>query len=169
MLDAVMDAVVAALRSAGIRCFRAFPETEKDLPDGAGVSLGIDSYKVLSAGMGDYIGMRAAAGGSDETALFGKRVDLTLGLEVFAPFGGKSGSSLCTETMDRLRNALSTMPEGMKALEMDCGEVKADEELGTYRCRCQVKCLAFLVAESEGDTPVFTDFRLKGTVKNGNQ
>ena len=74
MLDAVMAAVVAALEPAGVRCFRAFPETEKDLSAGAGVSLGIDSYKVLSAGMGDYIGVRAATGGSDETALFGKRV-----------------------------------------------------------------------------------------------
>lgn len=169
MLDAVMDATTAALNAAGIRCFRAFPETEEDLSAGAGVSVGIDGYKVLSAGMGDYIGMRAASDGHDETALFGRRVDLTLGLEIFAPFSGKSGSSFCTEILDRLRNALSTLPEGMKTLEMDCGEVRADENLRAYRCRCQVKCRAFLVAESEGDAPAFSDFRLKGTVKNGDQ
>lgn len=169
MLDAVLGAVVAALKAAGIRCFRAFPEAGEDLSDGASVGVGIDSYKVLSAGMGDYLGVRAASGGRDEVTLFGKRVELTLGLEVFAPFGGKGGSVDCTATADALREALLSLSEGLKALEMECGEVKADEELGAYRCRCQAKCLAFLVAESDGDTPAFTDFRLKGTVKNGDQ
>ena len=168
MLDAVLDEVVAALKGAGVCAFRAFPETAEALPADGGVSVGVDSYAVNCSGLGDYLGTRAAGGGKAEKELYGKRLSLTLGLEVFVPFG-PGGAAGCDRAADRLRDALPALPQGLRVLEMDCGEVNADEELGAYRCRCTVKCLAFLVAETDGEEPEFTDFKLKGTVKYGNQ
>ena len=97
------------------------------------------------------------------------RLALTLGFEVIVPFGGSGGAAGCDRAADKLRDALAALPEGLHALEMDCGEVSADEVLGAYRCRCAAKWLAFLVAETDGGEPEFADFKLKGTVNNGNQ
>ena len=85
------------------------------------------------------------------------------------PFGGTGGAAGCDRAVDSLRETLSALPAALKLLEMECGEVSPDEELGAYRCKCEVKCIAFLVAETDGDTPEFTDFKLKGSVKNGDQ
>lgn len=165
MLDAVLDEVVAALKAAGVSAFRAFPEAAET----GGVSVGVESYAVNGAGLGDYLGTRTASGGAGEKELYGKRLALTLGFEVFVPFGGSGGAAGCDRAADKLRDALAALPEGLHALEMDCGEVSADEVLGAYRCRCAAKCLAFLVAETDGGEPEFADFKLKGTVNNGNQ
>ena len=169
MLDVILDTVVSTLKGAGVTAFRAFPETAENLPAAGGVSVEAETYKVSGAGLGDYLGTRAANGGKAEKELFGKRLELTLGLEVFAPFGGAGGATVCGQAADNLHEALAALPVGLKVLEMDCGEVSADEELNAYRCRCTAKCLAFLVAETDGEAPEFTDFKLKGTVKNVNQ
>lgn len=169
MLDAVLDEVVAALKAGGVSAFRAFPETAETLPAAGGVSVGVDSYVVRNSGLGDYLGTRAADGGAAEKELYGKKLSLTLGLELFVPFGGAAGAAGCDKAADKLRDALAALPEGLRVLEMDCGEVSADETLGAYRCRCAAKCLAFLVAETDGGEPEFKDFKLKGLVKNGNQ
>ena len=169
MLDTILDEIVAALKAAGVCAFRAFPETAEALPAGGGVSVAVEAYRVSGSGMGDYLGTRAASGGQGEKELFGRRLELTLGLDVFAPFGGTAGAAACDRAADALRLALAALPAGVKLLEMDCGEVSADEALGAYRCRCEAKCVAFLVAETDGEAPEFTDFKLKGSVKNGDQ
>lgn len=164
-----MDEIVAALKTAGVCAFRAFPESAEALPAEGGVSVSIGSYRVSGSGMGDYLGTRAASGGQGEKELFGRRLELTLGFEVFAPFGGTGGAAVCDRAADALRLALGTLQAGLRVLEMDCGETAADETVGAYRCRCEANCVAFLVAETGGEAPEFTDFKLKGTVKNGDQ
>lgn len=168
MLDAVLEAIVGTLKEAGVFAFRAFPEAAEKLPAAGGVSISVESYRVNSSGLSDYLGIKTAGGGTGEREVFGRRLALKLGMEVFVPFGC-GGSAACEQATERLREALTKLPSGVRLLEMHCGEVNADEEAGAYRCKCRAECLAFLVAESDGETPEFTDFKLKGTVKNGNQ
>jgi hypothetical protein len=169
VLDTVLDEIVTTLKGAGVVAFRIFPEAAEALPASGGVSVGVESYSVSGSGLGDYLGTRRASGGAAEKELYGKKIALTLGLEVFVPFGHSGGAAACDRAADKLRDALAAMPAAIKILEMDCGEVSADEVLGAYRCRCAAKCTAFLVAETDGEEPKFTDFKLKGTVKYGDQ
>ncbi|MEG0876073.1 MAG: hypothetical protein RSF77_02895 [Oscillospiraceae bacterium] len=164
MLDTVLTAVVSALTAAGIKAFRQFPNRRADLSLGAFVCLGVDSCKCLSSGLGEYLGIKIGAQGL-ETELFGRRLELLLGFDVFSPFESAAGADGCIQCADALRGALSGLPSSIRGLELSCGEVSADEESGCFRCKCTLRALAFLVAESSGDGTEFLNYVLKGTVK----
>ena len=59
MLDSVLDSIVTALKAESINAFREFPDKRADVKTGVSVSVGIDSCKYLSSGMGEYLGIRA--------------------------------------------------------------------------------------------------------------
>ncbi len=168
MLDGIMDAVVTALQAEGINAFREYPEKRADMKTGISVSVGLESCKFLSPGMGEYLGTRAGTGGSADIELFGRRLELTLRFEIYSPFGAAYGTAGCVQYADRLRSCIGRLPSGIKALDMDCGEICADDRLSCYRCICTFRCMAFLVAESDGTETEFLDFVLKGTVNIGN-
>ena len=168
MLDSILDAVVNALKAVGIKALREFPEKRADLKSGVSVSVGIDSCKSLSSGFGEYLGTRAGAGGSADTELFGRRLELVLRLEIFSPFGAAYGAAGCVQCADSLRACFGNLPSGLKALDMEYSEIRADEEISSYRCSCALRALAFLVAEGTGGETEFLDFVLKGTVDSGN-
>ncbi|PKM72483.1 MAG: hypothetical protein CVU91_08820 [Firmicutes bacterium HGW-Firmicutes-16] len=168
MLDSFLDAVVIALKSESISAFREFPEKRADVKTGVSVSVGLGDCKCVSSGMGEYIGTRAGEGGSDDTELFGRRMELTLLFEIYSPVGAPHGAAACVKCTDRLRDCMAKLPSGLKALEMESGEVCMDEKLACFRCVCTIRALAFLVAESDGTETEFLDFVLKGTVDSGN-
>lgn len=168
MLDDVLDEVVTALKQKNINAFREFPEKRAEMRSGVSVFVGIESCKYLSSGMGEYLGVRAGGEGDGDKELFGKRLELELGFEIFSPFGVKFGASGCVQCADSLRSCFGRLPSGIKALEMSCGEVYADEKLSAFRCQCKLRCLVFLIAESDGGDIEFLDFVLKGTVNSGN-
>ena len=168
MLDTVLDAVVFALRAEGLNAFREFPERRADLKCGISVSVGIDNCKYLSSGMGEYLGTRAGTGGSADTELFGRRLELELRFEIYSPFGTAFGVAGCVRCVDSLRTSFEKLPSGIRVLDMDCGEICADDKLSAYKCVCKLRALAFMVAESDGKETEFLDFILKGIVDNGN-
>lgn len=168
MLDSVLDAVVSTLRAEDLNVFREFPERRADLKTGVSVSVGIDSCKYLSSGMGEYLGTRTGTGGSADTELFGRRLELELRFEVYSPFGTAFGASGCVRCVDSLRTSFEKLPSGIRVLDMDCGEICADDKLSAYKCVSKLRCLAFMVAESDGNETEFLDFELKGIVDCGN-
>lgn len=168
MLDDVLDAVVTVLKAENLNAFREFPERRADLKTGVSVSVGIDSCKYLSLGMGEYLGTRTGVGGKADAELFGRRLELELRFEIFSPFGTTFGASGCVQYTDSLRACFGKLPSGIRVLDMNCGEVSADEKLSAYRCVCSLRALAFMVAESDGAETEFLDFVLKGTVDSGN-
>ncbi|MEG1490884.1 MAG: hypothetical protein RRY04_01170 [Oscillospiraceae bacterium] len=167
MLDAVLNAVIDTLKLEGITAFKQFPERKADLKSGVFVCVGAESVREKSSGMGEYLGIRRGFGGAADTELFGRRLELELGFEVFSPFGAGFGAAACAGGAETLRGCIGKFPSGLRALELSCGEILADEELLMFHCRCRLNCTAFLVAESVGDGAEFLDFILKGTVKNG--
>ena len=167
MLDSILDAAVSTLKAESISAFREFPEMKADVKTGVSVSVGIEGSKCLSSGMGEYLGTRTGTGGSSDTELFGRRMELTLRFEIYSPHGVDFGAKACVQCADRLRAFMEKLPSGLKALDMESGEVFSDEKLNCYRCVCLVRALAFLVAESAGDETEFLDFVLKGTVDSG--
>lgn len=167
MLDTVLNAVIATLEAQGLRSFRDYPEREADLQSGACVCIGVESCRCVSAGMGEYLGVKAGLGGSEDAELYGRRLELVFCFEVFSPFGESFGAAGCRDCADKLRRCFDLLPSGIRILELDSGEVFADEELLAFRLKCKLRCTAFLVAEGEGGEGEFLNFLLKGTVKNG--
>ncbi len=167
MLNDVLDAVVAVLKAGGLNAFREFPEQRADMKTGVSVSVGMDSCKYLSSGMGEYLGTREGPGGSADTELFGRKLELELRFEIYSPFGSRFGASGCVECADALRRCALKLPSGLRVLDFKFGEISADEKLSAYKCACSARALAFMVAESNGGEGEFLDFVLKGTVDSG--
>lgn len=169
MLDTILTAIITALERAGISAFKAFDETAARLKGGACVSVGIDKCKYLSSGFAEYLGIRASGDGSADTELFGRRLELELGLEIYSPFGEGLGVQSCVQTADSVRACIDSLAPGIKTLEMCFGEAEPDEKLRAFRCPGKLRCFAFLTAEGAREEPEFLDFVLKGTVDCGNK
>ena len=167
MLNDVLDAVVNVLKAEGMSAFREFPEQRADMKTGVSVSVGIESCKYLSSGMGEYLGTREGSGGSADAELFGRKLELELRFVIYSPFGADFGASGCVECADALRCCVDKLPSGLRVLDLKFGEVSADEKISAYKCACSARALAFMVAESDGSEGEFLDFVLKGTVDSG--
>lgn len=159
MLDAVIDALVGVLTEGEVNAQRCFPEAGADYSKDC-VCVDAKSCRSLSAGFADYVGVRTKADGS-ETELYGKRLELAAGIEVYSPT-----AKGCTVLADRVSKLLTALPEGLKAIGLERGEVSFDNRLGAFHCGCVLTCTAVFVAESGGDDGEFLDFILKGSVLN---
>lgn len=166
MVDLILEPVVRVLSDGGLRAFRAFPARLRDRK-GPCVIVGLRSYKCLSGGLGEYLGFREKENG-ETIELYGKRLELELLFEVYAPFEGAEDAGACVRFAESIGALTEGFPSGLRPLEFICGEAKADEELGCFRCECVLQCSAFLVAEGIGEQGEFLDFVLKGVITSGN-
>lgn len=163
MTDTVLDTLTACLTAAGVPAVRAWPETALDT-DSACVCVGLKSCKASGSGMGEYLGIRAASGGSGETELYGLRLETEIALTVLAPTAAD-----CASTLDSLSAALDTLPSGLKAQALICTETKPDRAAGMFRCEAVLCALAYFIAESDAETGEFLDFELRGVLHNADE
>lgn len=166
MLEQVINSIVSRLQVNGISAFRQYPNGKGLLEKGCCVCVSAESCKSISAGMGEYLGLCRTESGQ-EREIFGKRLEMELGLEIFAPFSMDKGADKCLSCGERLRQVLFAPTPEMKLTEMSFGAVEADNELGAFRSMCKLKGIAFFVAESGEDNAEFLDFVLKGRLDIG--
>ena len=89
---------------------------------------------------------------------------LTLLIEVYAP--RTLGAVGCEKAAEAVTQALMTaLPEGLKLRTLQWGKTGWDKTAGMFRLDASAKYAAYFVAEAAEDETVFTDFVLKGTVK----
>ena len=89
---------------------------------------------------------------------------LTLLIEVYAP--RTMGAAGCEEAAEAITQAMMTaLPEGLKLKTIQWGKAGWDKTAGMFRLEANAKYAAYFVAEAAEDETVFTDFVLKGTVK----
>ena len=89
---------------------------------------------------------------------------LTLLIEVDAPrtlgaAGGEKAAEVVTQAL------MTALPEGLKLGSLQWGKTGWDKTTGMFRLDASAKYAAYFVAEAAEDETVFTDFILKGTVK----
>lgn len=167
MTDLILDSVEAALVSGGISAFRSFPARHKRLSAETCVVISLRWAKSLGGAMGDYLGLKEKENGGI-VELYGKRLEIELLFEIYAPFEGASGAEDCVRCADELRALSAGLPSGIRPLEFTCGEVSAVEEISYFKCDCTLLCTAFLIAEDGGEQGEFLDFVLKGAVDHVN-
>ena len=163
MTDSILSAVTTALVAAGVPTIRAWPETALD-PGDACVCVEMKSCKASGSGMGEYLGIRAGAGGAADTELYGLRVETEIGLTVLAPTAAD-----CTDTLDAVSAAMDSLPAGLKVQALCSGAVQPDKRAGMFRCEASLCAWAYFIAESDEETGLFTDFELKGVIRNADE
>ena len=119
---------------------------------------------IEESGAIEYLGEKTDEKTQQPVSVYGRRMRLTLLLEVYAP--RELGAAGCETAAETVTQALMTaLPEGLKLKTIQWGKAGWDKTAGMFRLEANAKYAAYFVAEAAEDETVFTDFVLKGTVK----
>ncbi len=128
--------------------------------EGAVIAVSLSRVVCEAGGFRDYLGLCAQPETGTEAELYGKAVELTLALDVYAPRDG--GERACQETMAVMAEAVACHGAGgLPVLELTAGQVEFLEQDGLYRLPVSCRCKGWLVARREtGDT--LKDIEVRG-------
>lgn len=107
-------------------------------------------------GFRDYLGERYDPEGGCWEELYGKRVELTFGLDVY----GESAEEV-HRGLDVLGGLLERGPEGLRPVGFSAGETGYDGECKRYRCPVQARFSVWATAVSREEGS-FLDFEVRG-------
>lgn len=159
-LDTIRDRMTEFLRGQGMEAVTAWPETARTPLSGPVAAVSLRACEGGPAGFQDYLGERYDTDAGRWVELYGKRVKLTFGLDLYA--GRRDGAAGLRQAFDRLADALrGGGPAGLRMLELTGGEVEYDQDMGLYRCPAQALCDAYLYAVAE-EGGTFLDFEIRG-------
>ncbi len=161
MIDSVIEEVVAALRDKGLRAVKAFRRQELLARESALVCVSAKSVRALPAGFGSYLGLGADPVTGRTGELYGARVELELALDIFAG----AGADECTLCAGEIPAALGGLPEGIKVSALSFGAAAPDGETGLFKCSGVLAGTAYFIARELDEDGVFSDFILRGSVK----
>ncbi len=145
MLEAIAAGIAEALNSAEIKAVTAFDANELDTA-APFVCVGLQSAKLTSSGLGNYIGICTEDGQVKE--MYGEKAELSLVLDVYSP---AAEAEKCSELADRVRCALYGV-DGVSVAEFYFGEIKYDADSRMLRSSCRAKVCAYLVREKLGSS-----------------
>ena len=148
------------LQGQGIEAQCAYPEMSRVRRDGAVAAVSLRACQGGPEGFRDYLGERYDEESGQWQELYGRKIVLTFGLDLYAPQG--CGAAGIQEAFDRMAEALRREgPPGLSLQELSCGETEFDREAGLYHRKVEAVCQGYLYAVAdEGGT--FLDFIVRG-------
>ena len=164
----VKRAVAAAIAAAGGAAEESYSAEKFKMSESAVTAVGVRETVIEPGGGLEYLGRRTDEGTQGVREVYGRRMALKLSMDVFAPRA--LGADGCEEAAERVMQALMTaLPEGLKLRELHLGQTEWDKVTGMFRLRASAAYEAYFLCEMVEDETVFTDFVLKGTVKEREQ
>lgn len=159
-LDRIREHMARVLEEAGVRVMTAWPaEGRKRLRAPVAV-VSVRGCESGPGGFQDYLGERYDRETGTWQELYGRRVSITFGLDLYAP--GAEGAGGCQAAFDALASALSNCGRaGLRVKALSRGEVGFDQESGLFRCPVTAVCEAYLYAVTDG-AGAFLEFEVKG-------
>ena len=156
-LENIREQMVDYLKERGVQAFAAWPAGERPVQEGALVVVSLRGCQAGPAGFQHYLGERYDERTGLWQELYGRRVTLTFGLDLY----GESAGELQT-AYDRMAEAFQWEgPAGLALRELSCGETEFDRAAGLYRRAVTAVCQGYLYAVAdEGGT--FLDFVVRG-------
>ena len=162
-LESVRRVMADYLCERGVPAVTAWPESRRQEREEPVVVVSIRGCKASPASFQNYLGERR-----DETTgrweeRYGRRAELTFGLDIYAP---EKGDGACVQTaFDALAGVLILgAPDGLELREFSCGQTVWDGENRRFKRPVEAVCAAWLCAVSDAGG-AFTDFELRGVVK----
>lgn len=162
-LERLREKMADYLNAHGVRAVTAWPGQPRKEPEQPLVVVSLRGCRAASPGFQDYLGehFNTASGRWEER--YGKRAELTFGLDIYAP---EKEDGLAVQTaFDALAEALILgTPEGMDLREFSCGQTVRDGERRLLKRPVEAVCTALLWATEDAGGE-FIDFELRGVVK----
>lgn len=162
-LNAWRERVVQQLRECGLNAVAAMESVRANRWREAVAAVSLSRLVCGAGGFQDYLGVMRDQSSGVEQELYGKRAELTLALDVFAPRDG--GEGMCQRAAEAVAECLVCQgAAGLSALEVQAGRVEFLEKEGLYREEVSCRCTAWLVARMD-DGGAFVDFEVRGRMK----
>lgn len=159
-LNALREGVAEQLRQAGVNAVTAMEGQRAARWREPVAAVSLSKVVCAPGGFKDYLGVHLDQAGGKEQELYGREVELTLALDLFAPRDG--GGSACQQAAEKAMEALVCQgAAGLTALELRAGQVEFLEKEGLYRLPVSCRCKAWLVAAADSGG-AFVDFEVKG-------
>lgn len=160
MLDTAREQMAAFLRRQGIDAVCAWPETERTRRVGAVAAVSLRACEGGPGGFQDYLGERYNESAGRWEELYGRRIKLTFGLDLYAPRG--YGAQALRRDFDRVAQALHREgPEGLRVRTLSCGEVEFEAGSGLFHCPAEALCEGYLYAVAD-EGGAFLDIIVRG-------
>ena len=156
-LENIREQMVDYLKERGVQAFAAWPAGERPVQEGALVVVSLRGCQAGPAGFQHYLGERYDERTGLWQELYGRRVTLTFGLDLY----GESAGELQTAYYRMAAAFQWEGPAGLALRELSCGETEFDRAAGLYRRAVTAVCQGYLYAVAdEGGT--FLDFVVRG-------
>lgn len=165
MLESVVSAVIRALGAVGLEAVGAYPKRELCHRESPLVCVGVKSARGLPAGFGAYLGLGVDPVTGLGEELYGARCELEISLDIYAWPGAENGAEECMRCAGLVGRSLGELPEGIRISSVSFGQAGFDGETGMFRCSGAVSGAAYFVARAADGDGGFTDFILRGSVK----
>ena len=163
-LNVWRQSVVEQLRESGLNAVAAMESVRANRWREAVAAVSLSRVVCAPGGFKDDLGVMTDPESGVERELYGREVQLTLALDVFAPRDG--GESACQRVAEAVTECLVCQgAAGLSALEVQAGRVEFLEQDGMYRQEISCRCKAWLVARMDDDGGAFVDFEVKGRMK----
>ncbi len=156
-------AAAEQLRAAGLDAVEAMEPERAPRRRGPALAVALAGVSCGSGGFQNYLGTEETAEGG-RRELYGRAVELTLRLDVFAPRDG--GASACREAAERAAEELLLRgAAGVPVNGLSMGETEYLEAEGLYRLAVRCRCGAWIAAWAVEDGGRLTDFEVRGTMR----
>ena len=159
----VKRAVSAAIKAAGCAAIESYSEEQLKRYATAVAAVGTKETVIEESGAIEYLGEKVDEATQETVSVYGRKMLLTLLIEVYVP--RTVGAAGCEEAEAITQAMMTALPEGLKLRTLQWGKTGWDKTTGMFRLDASAKYAAYFVAEAAEDETVFTDFVLKGTVK----
>ena len=162
-LERIRQVMADYLVSRGIAAVTAWPMSPRQAREEPVVVVSVRGCRAGPASFQNYLGERYDEASGRWEERYGKKAELTFGLDIYAPEKGDGG--MLQEAFDALAGVLVLGgPEGMELREFSCGQTVRDAESRRLKRPVEAVCTLWLCAVADAGG-AFVDFELRGVVK----
>lgn len=158
-LTQVRDAVIAALKAAGLPAFASFPAEEARRYEAAVAAVDVGTVQGTALGFSNYLGQTRDDSGA-VYEVYGKQLEAEITVEIRAGRAADCRDG-CETAADVL---LGELPAGVRPEELAWEAVQWERETELFLRRGRLRCRALFQAKAEEEGQVFLDFVLKGVL-----
>ena len=167
-LERIREKLAEYLTKQGVSAAAAWPVKEREKLTGAVAAVSLRGCSAGPSGFQDYLGERYDADSGQWQELYGRKAELTFGLDLYAP--PSLGEEGLQAAFDKLMEALAggrpsgPGPAGLTLREVSCGETGYDAAGRLLKRSVQAVFDTYLYAVTEPGG-AFLDFEIQGDEK----
>ena len=162
-LERIRQVMADYLNKQGVSAVTAWPLTPRQAREEPVVVVSVRGCRAGAACFQNYLGERYDESAGRWEERYGRKAELTFGLDIYAP--EKGDGEAVQAAFDALAGVLILGgPEGMDLREFSCGQTVRDAESRRLKRPVEAVCAVWLCAVTDAGG-AFLDFELRGVMK----